>query len=76
MSTQLPKHASHNSNTSHSSHKLEVKLEKEGHKLEHLSLFKQNIIFLKKIRHFREEIYTWVVELCKEDNKKDYDRMA
>ena len=32
--------------------------------------------FNKSVKRFRTKIFAWIVELCKEDSKKDYDKMA
>ena len=41
-----------------------------------LSQFKMNINFIQKIRSFRDLVYDWIFELCKEESKLDFDTMA
>ena len=52
------------------------KMHEEEQKLEQLSWFKKNIVFISQVRTFRETVQAWVTELCREEGKKDYDRMA
>ena len=51
-------------------------MHEEEQKLEQLSWFKKNIVFISQVRTFRETVQAWVTELCREEGKKDYDRMA
>ena len=48
----------------------------EESKLQVLNMFKQNFQFSLRIRNFRDQALAWVVELCREDSKRDFDAMA
>ena len=41
-----------------------------------LSQFKLNILFLQKIRMFREKVFVRVSQLCRDKNKLNFDAMA
>ena len=73
---QPPKMQQRESLNSQASSVLVQKMHEEEQKLEQLSWFKKNIVFISQVRTFRETVQAWVTELCREEGKKDYDRMA
>lgn len=44
--------------------------------MKELNPFRQNLAFIIKVKNFRNQVLSWVTELCKEDGKKDFDAMA
>ena len=40
-------------------------MHEEEQKLEQLSWFKKNIVFISQVRTFRETVQAWVTELCR-----------
>ena len=58
------------------SSQLAAKLKEAEAKQQKLSKFKKNMSFMNRIIAFREQVLSWVTELCKEECKKDYDKMA
>lgn len=52
------------------------KYQEEEKKRETLGGLKQNMIFRQRLMRFRDQMQEYTLELCKEEGKRDYDRMA
>ena len=44
--------------------------------MKRLNHVKSNVVFINRIRSLREQVLTWTTEMCKEESKRDYDKMA
>ena len=58
------------------SSELMSKMQKEEESVKQISQLKSNMKFKDRIYSLREQVLTWVTEMCKEEGKRDYDKMA
>ena len=58
------------------SSELLTKMHREEESVKLIGQLKSNMKFKDRIYSLREQVLTWVTEMCKEEGKRDYDKMA